>query len=245
VDAHELLRRYEAAVMPGGPVSTPLPLSQTNATIFRVQPSGRSHAGLGIGVGVVIVILLALGWMRGNQLPVETASAPATKKQVAANKSTEARRPATAEPPRVAEQAPVATAPTTPQAADAASGAAPAAAPQPDPAPSPVLPASTQLRLEMQANEQSWVQAQVDGAEMREALLQPGERLLWTAVDAIEVTLGNAGGMTLVVNGEPVAPLGEVGQVIHLRVTKDRVEKIKRSRPAPRPESMTPSTLAF
>jgi hypothetical protein len=97
----------------------------------------------------------------------------------------------------------------------------------------------------MQANEQSWVQGVADGGEMKEALLQPGERLLWTADQAMEVTLGNAGGMTLVVNGEPVAPLGEVGQVIHLRVTKERVEKIKRSRPAPAPDAVTTSTLSF
>lgn len=245
VNEQELLRQYDGAVAPQGPVAPPLPLSQTNATIFRLQPSGRGHAGLGVGVGVIVVILLALGWMRGNQSPVTPTAM--TQKQVAANKSPAPRRPATAEPPRAAEARPDATASPTPSTVETITQpAAPASVVPSEPAPSAPAPApALQLRLEIQATEQSWIQAKVDGAELREALLQPGERLLWTAAEAMEVTIGNAGGLTLVFNGEPVTSLGEPGQVVHLRMTAEGVEKVRRSRPTPRPESLPPSALAF
>src|SRR3990172_7157845 len=97
IDERDLLRRYEGAVAPLGPVFQPIPLSQTNATIIKVQSSGR-HAGLGVGIGVVIVILLALGWIRNNQ-PMGSAPELAAQKRVAVNKAPAPNRPAPAQPP--------------------------------------------------------------------------------------------------------------------------------------------------
>lgn len=237
VDAQALVSQYEATLASGS-AAPAIPLSQTNATIFKAQPSGRGHAGLSAGVGAVILILLALGWMRGNQeSTVLTALAPETKE--AASKAPSARRPA-AEPAPAIEPEPVA--PGQPSTVVAGNESAPVATPPVSPPPPVETPS---FRLEIQANEQSWVQAAVDGGEVREALLQAGERLLWTATDAMDVTIGNAGGLVLMFNGESAPVLGEPGQVVRLRVTKDGIDKVRKFRSAPRPETLPSSALAF
>ncbi len=53
-----------------------------------------------------------------------------------------------------------------------------------------------------------------DGGEPREVLLQAGETARFTADAAFLVTLGNAGGVTLAVNGVTIPPLGRSGQVV-------------------------------
>ncbi|MEW6324586.1 MAG: RodZ domain-containing protein [Nitrospirota bacterium] len=238
-DEPALIRQFESALASAGPIEPPIPLSQTNATIFRAQPS-RSHAGLSVGVGAVAVILLALAWMRGNQEPImmTVASAPASK---APAKKAVAPRPS----PEAKAEAPAPEPPITQPATVTGSEAAPAATSPADAVSSPAPAVTPEFRLEIQANEQSWVQATVDGSETREALLQAGERLEWTAREAMDVTLGNAGGLILSVNGEASPVLGESGQVVRLRATRDGIEKVRRFRTAPRPETLPPSALAF
>jgi cytoskeleton protein RodZ len=242
MDAQELVRQYECAVAPHGGVAPP-PLAQTNATIFKVQ-SGRRHVGLGMGVGLIVLILLLFGWMRGMQELVGRAlvTHDSTKgKKVAASRPTS--KPATPqEKPRPTEEPNVkasATPPSVPLKSETI--VAPAATPSNN---TPVVPEPPALRLEIEAYEQSWVQAAFDGGEMKEALLQPGERLTWTATKQMELTIGNAGGLALSFNGEPLAALGQPGQVVRLHLTKDGLDHVRRSSP-PRPPQPPPSTLSI
>jgi cytoskeleton protein RodZ len=69
------------------------------------------------------------------------------------------------------------------------------------------------LTLEVEATELSWVVVQVDGAGLHEALLRPGERVRWTASERFNLTLGNAGGVRVELNGKPVGPFGDSGKV--------------------------------
>lgn len=69
------------------------------------------------------------------------------------------------------------------------------------------------LLLEMEATDLSWVVVQVDGASPHEALLRPGERVQWKAQDQFTITLGNAGGVRVELNGKPQGPFGPVGKV--------------------------------
>lgn len=70
------------------------------------------------------------------------------------------------------------------------------------------------LMLELEALEITWVVVRSDDREPHEALLQPGERALWRAHDRFFLTLGNAGGVKVTLNGEPRGPFGERGTVI-------------------------------
>lgn len=69
------------------------------------------------------------------------------------------------------------------------------------------------LALDLEATEVSWVVVQVDGASPHEALLRPGERMRWTATDRFMLTLGNAGGVRVELNGKPQGPFGPSGKV--------------------------------
>lgn len=73
--------------------------------------------------------------------------------------------------------------------------------------------ASVPLVLELEAQELSWVVVQVDGGSPQEALLRAGERAKWKAKDRFIVTLGNAGGVRVELNGKPQGPFGPSGKV--------------------------------
>lgn len=70
------------------------------------------------------------------------------------------------------------------------------------------------LLLELEAHEMSWVVVQVDGESPQEALLRPGERVQWKANAKLLVTLGNAGGVHVELNGVPQGPYGPSGTVV-------------------------------
>ncbi|RMH32574.1 MAG: helix-turn-helix domain-containing protein [Nitrospirae bacterium] len=69
-------------------------------------------------------------------------------------------------------------------------------------------------RLQLEANELTWVVVQADDGERQEALLKPGERATWYARDHFTLTLGNAGGVTVTLNGKTLKPFGKPGVVV-------------------------------
>ena len=70
------------------------------------------------------------------------------------------------------------------------------------------------IMLELEALEITWVVVQSDDRDPHEALLQPGERVLWRAHNRFLITLGNAGGVKVSLNGEPRGPFGKHGKVV-------------------------------
>lgn len=70
------------------------------------------------------------------------------------------------------------------------------------------------LVLELEAKEMTWVVVRSDEGEPQEALLQPGETARWKASEHFFLTLGNAGGVFVKVNGEPRGPFGKPGAVV-------------------------------
>ncbi len=92
----------------------------------------------------------------------------------------------------------------------------PAAAPaEPPPLPPPVPTPSLQ-RLDVVAVEAVWVSVGIDGGRPVGRLLQPGQREVYEARESFVVRLGNAGGVQLMWNGEPLRPPGAPGQVVDL-----------------------------
>jgi len=89
----------------------------------------------------------------------------------------------------------------------------PATKPAPGRPAGPSLPGEA-LVLELEAHEMSWVVVQVDGESPQEALLRPGEKVQWKANAKLLVTLGNAGGVHVELNGVPQGPYGPSGTVV-------------------------------
>ena len=65
--------------------------------------------------------------------------------------------------------------------------------------------------------EACWISSRADGARGRDYTLNPGERFALTYTDTLELTLGNAGGVSLVHNGKNLGSPGRRGQRIVLR----------------------------
>lgn len=70
------------------------------------------------------------------------------------------------------------------------------------------------LVLDVEAIELTWLMVEVDGQDPEEVLLRPGDEVSWRASSRLDVTIGNAGGVRMSLNGEPQPMLGKSGQVV-------------------------------
>lgn len=78
--------------------------------------------------------------------------------------------------------------------------------------PTPRLP--RRFLLTARALEPTWMSVRADGGDRRQVLLQAGQVARFVADTGFVVTLGNAGGVDLTLNGSPVPTAGKSGQVI-------------------------------
>ncbi len=110
--------------------------------------------------------------------------------------------------------------PSTSSTADSASKGAPppsaAAGGPPTPIGTVVAAETTRARhvLVVRAHEPTWLSVRPDKGERRQVLLQPGQAARFGAEVGFQVTVGNAGGVALWLNGMPLAPLGLSGEVV-------------------------------
>ncbi|VBB47667.1 conserved hypothetical protein [uncultured Desulfatiglans sp.] len=74
------------------------------------------------------------------------------------------------------------------------------------------------LTLKMQVMKRTWVKIFVDDQRPEERIFVPGEEKVWHAEKGFEMRIGNAGGISLELNGQPVQNLGREGQVIRLNL---------------------------
>lgn len=101
------------------------------------------------------------------------------------------------------------------------------------PAPSvPSIPVPSPIRLEAKAVERTWLRMRLDDQPEKEMMLQPGETFAYQATSRIELLVGNAGGMELVLNGRKQEKFGKSGEVVLLIFTSQgtvvkRYEKTK------------------
>jgi cytoskeleton protein RodZ len=96
-------------------------------------------------------------------------------------------------------------------------GNIPSASQQSDPSAVPTLaqrPFGSFHVLRAQATEATWIRIHMDGQSPKEMILRPGQSAEWTSNSPFQLTLGNAGGVTLNLDGQELPPLGKSGQVI-------------------------------
>jgi len=74
------------------------------------------------------------------------------------------------------------------------------------------------IAVALSMSDRCWVQAVADGASAYTGMLMPGESKTFRANHELQLTLGNAGGARIAVDGAHIAS-GSTGQVIHLTFT--------------------------
>ncbi len=109
------------------------------------------------------------------------------------------------------EALPVRSPPSTPETGSPA----PVAAGTPTLSQPPISPGAQEAKtLRAQAKEMTWMLVTIDGRETRDVLLRAGETWQWRAQEGFVLTVGNAGGVELILDGRRLPPLGEPGQVV-------------------------------
>jgi cytoskeleton protein RodZ len=160
-----------------------------------------------------------------ERAPVDNeGSSPADR---AVPKSTESAQPI---------EAPVAGEPPLPLQAPPASSQTLESAPAPAVPPQVAKPG--RLRLLARAVETTWIAVRADGGQEQQVLLQRGQTARFAAETGFLVTLGNAGGVHLSLNGEPLPSFGVSGQVIRdlsIPVNRSNPDALQPLPPGPAP----------
>jgi cytoskeleton protein RodZ len=252
LDEEEVANQFEQAV--GSPELTrleelrrPHPASGLPRMDERRFSSSQPRSILPSLIAVVVVMLicsLVYGWWQRNRQLAETRrhSPPATE----ARRATPP-RPAQTQQPRPQIQPPPAAVTTV------ANNIAPAAATAvPLPAipgvPQPLVPDSEPtgnqaVQVELVANEAVWVSVQRDGRSIYQGELQPNEIRTVAANTEVTLKLGNAGGLTILLNGKPIPPAGPKGQVRTVQLTSGGFQIVPPAAPAPASAPRAPALL--
>jgi hypothetical protein len=112
----------------------------------------------------------------------------------------------------------------TEQEPAASSVATPDMRPEPPPAPPAEPPVgsprpSNGLTIVLSASDRCWISATFDGQRRLERLMQRGETTMLHALDEVVLKAGNAGALSLTINGLAASPLGRHGQTVTTRIT--------------------------
>ena len=67
----------------------------------------------------------------------------------------------------------------------------------------------------------TWVRIIIDGQEPKEYIFQPGARPQWKARESFDILIGNAVGIEFEFNKERIGNLGNLGQVVRLKLPED------------------------
>ena len=72
---------------------------------------------------------------------------------------------------------------------------------------------TSKLSMELRAIDSCWVEISADDRQVAYQLLLPGEKVTLAANQRFVLTIGNAGGVEITINGKRLRPLGELGEV--------------------------------
>jgi cytoskeleton protein RodZ len=89
------------------------------------------------------------------------------------------------------------------------------------------------VRVQVIALETSWVRARSDGKYVFSATLDPNQTRTVEAAQSVELLLGNAGGVSVLLNGKPIGALGPKGQVRTVQLSSGGFKIVSAKAPAP------------
>jgi cytoskeletal protein RodZ len=168
-------------------------------------------AALALVVVVMLGCSLVYGWWVRSRHPATAAFAPAAAAQHAAP------APSKTEPPSqpVAGTSPVA----PPPEPISASTQPPANPPTTQPQAEVAAGAGGPVKVAVTAAEPVWVLARADGKYSFSGTLEANETRTVEAESTVLLRLGNAGGVTITLNGKPIGEVGPKGQVRTVQLT--------------------------
>jgi|SRR5579884_2522601 len=217
LDEMPILNRFSEAIQPAADRTPPISGTEENVPTYiqRKQPD-RLPFPLWAAFSVVGVILLFLvlafiipKHRQATPPPPPTEEAPAPEPAPV--------EPSSPIPPPESSANPVSPAPPSPPP--------PAPSPTPSAAPGPAASpqeAAAPRVLMIEAIEPSWVHVTIDGAKTKEALLQPNEKVRWEAKEKFVLTVGNAGGVRVLLDGQDLGSLGPTGRVVKKEIVAKR-----------------------
>ena len=173
-------------------------------------------AALGLVVVAMLGCSLIYGWWQRQRHPVTQPSALALQRQEPAPPPKSAGPDATPAAPAPQEVS----RPSEPPAARSATAAAPAAGSAARSAETPAVPGEPlAVKVEVTAAEDVWMMARSDGKYLFSGTLKANETRTVEASDTVLLRLGNAGGVTITLNGNPIGEIGPRGQVRTVQLT--------------------------
>jgi cytoskeletal protein RodZ len=190
--------------------------SAKEAEDIEAYESGRRVATtvaqlLGLSIVVIAVVVFALN---SRACPKSAATPPAASAPAAPAPAPVTPLPATRRPPSAEEPA------ATPK--ETTAGAPPAQTPEsPAGRAGSTAQATAPIRLSIAAQAECWLMVKVDKDVVFERILRAGERLYYEASASVTLSAGNAGGLSLTINGKPARPLGTPGQIVTATITLD------------------------
>jgi cytoskeleton protein RodZ len=201
----EALRLYSEQT--GAPVT----VGDSPRLASPLERAGRGREPIVISLVLLIVLGVALfgltfalqGRSRQTASPDRRES---TRPVVASEPLAQPLRPA----PPVPAPTPSGALPATPSATAAPKSPA-LTAPVP---PRPVVTAAARYRLVARVKEKTWVRVRTEDGRVTEETMSPGDVREWVSNQRFVLTVGNAGGLALELNGQPLPPLGPSGTVI-------------------------------
>jgi cytoskeleton protein RodZ len=173
-------------------------------------------AALGLVVVAMLGCSLIYGWWQRQRHPAPLAAAPVLQQQATAPPPN---KPALYPTPSAPAQQEVST-PSKPPAARSATAAVPAVGTAARAAETPAVPGDpVAVKVEVTAAEDVWVMARSDGKYLFSGTLKANETRTVEASDTVLLRLGNAGGVTITLNGKPIGEIGPRGQVRTVQLT--------------------------
>ncbi|MCR4439373.1 MAG: DUF4115 domain-containing protein [bacterium] len=79
---------------------------------------------------------------------------------------------------------------------------------------------ATELRLDMEVVDNTWVQVVADDSTLSQATYAVGERRSWRARHSFSLKVADAGAVMLTLDGRPLGRLGEKGEELALRIDR-------------------------
>lgn len=83
---------------------------------------------------------------------------------------------------------------------------------------------STEVTVQAQATENCWLQATLDRGRIRDVLLAPEDTISLQSTHEIHLVVGNAGGLELVINDQPLGPLGPKDKPVTLVIGPEGIK---------------------
>jgi len=212
VDATEINAELDRVMAEESPL--PLPGEETSRIAPPLRESRLRSQPMVWSLGILAVTVLACSgfyaWWSKTQAPVAVA---ADRPRPAA--------PAPAQlPPRIEAKTVEHAAPTVP----------PVPTPTPTSSEPSLLATADRIFVELLAREKTWLSVTSDGHWIYSGVLEPNESKQVEGKAFAKVTVGNAAGVEVRLNGKPIGPLGAHGQVRVLVFTPESYQVVSVTR---------------